>query len=390
MFLPVPRVFEPPESHYFLLGPRGTGKSLWLLSAYPLALKLDLLSPSAFREFSARPERLREFVFPAAKNDKKVVVIDEVQRVPELLNVVHSLIEERKDLTFILTGSSARKLRQQGTNLLGGRAVQRSMHPFMACELKNKFTLTRALQFGMLPIVHSAVNQEDTLQSYAHLYVTEEVRSEAMVKNIGSFTRFLEVIAFSHGSDLNLSNIAREAAVGRKAIEGYLEIIFDLLIAFSIPVFSARAKRQLVTKSKFYYFDTGIFQVFRPKGPLDDPANIEGSALEGLVAQHLKAWIGYTKIPHTLSYWRTRSGTEVDFVVYGAQSFCAFEVKNSNKVSRSMLRGLQEFGKDYPECSLTLLYRGTEKLFIDGISCVPVEDFLKRLQPNEPVNVFDL
>jgi predicted AAA+ superfamily ATPase len=347
---------------------------------------VDLLSPIAFREYSARPERLREILPPTRRNDSIVViVIDEIQRVPELLNVVHSLIEERQDLSFVLTGSSARKLRRQGTNLLGGRAVHRTMHPFMATELKDQFNLSNALRYGTLPLIHSAIDPNDTLKSYAGLYVTEEVQSEALVKNIGSFSRFLEVIAFSHGSDLNLSNIARETAVGRKAVEGYLEILYDLMLAFSVSIFSARAKRELVAKEKFYYFDTGVFQSLRRRGPLDGPENIEGPALEGLVAQHLRAWIGYSKDSHSLHYWRTRSGTEVDFIVYGPNTFYAFEVKNTGNIRNEMLRPLQEFGKDYPECHRVLLYRGSECLYINGIQCIPVDEFLRDLRPNHPL-----
>jgi len=379
----IQRTLTPAQGHYFLLGPRGTGKTRWLNQTYPNALLIDLLHPGQYREYSARPERLLDLIHNT--DGSSTVIIDEVQRVPDLLNVIHSLIENNGNLTFVLTGSSARKLRRQGTNLLGGRAVQRTMHPFLASELGESFNLTSALTIGMLPIVLAAKDPSDTLKSYTGLYITEEVQTEAMVKNIGSFARFLEIIAYSHGSELNLSNIARETSVSRKAVEGYLEILYDLMLAFSIPIFKARAKRQLVSKDKFYYFDTGIFLTLRPHGPLDDPGFVGGAALEGLIAQQLRAWIAYTRAEHKLYYWRTRGGLEVDFIVYGPGTFCAIETKMTSRVRNADLVSLKEFGKDYPEAKRILLYMGEEHLMIEGIQCLPVDLFLRNLVPEHTI-----
>ncbi len=372
------RFLHPPAGSFFLLGPRGTGKTTWARQQFPDALTVNLLQPETFRELAARPERLRELVF--GNRDRRDVVIDEVQRAPELLHVVHDLLEQPNAPRFVLTGSSARKWRRGGVNLLAGRATMRSMHPFMAAELTS-FNLTERLHTGLVPLVVSAADPADTLSAYVAAYVEQEVRAEGLVRQIGDFARFLEVVSFSHGSVLTVSNVARETAVHRKAIEGYLEVLEDLLVAFRLPVFTKRAARATAAHPKFYFFDTGVFRALRPTGPLDRPAEVDGAALEGLVAQHLRAWIAYSGAPLDLSYWRTRTGIEVDFVVYGNTDFFALEVKNTDRVRPDDLRGLRAFMGEYPECRPMLLYRGTAKLEIGGIPCWPVGEFLANLRP---------
>lgn len=376
-----PRFFTPPADHFFLLGPRGTGKTWWTRRQFPDALRLDLLDPETLRAMAARPERLRERV--AAQPGLKQVVIDEVQKLPELLEVAHLMIEEKGQTQFIFTGSSARKLRRGGVNLLGGRAAQKSLHPFMAAELGARFRLEDALRLGMLPVVLGAADPSEILRAYNGLYLREEVQAEGLVRNVGSFSRFLEAISFSQASVLNLANVARECQVNRKTVEGYLEILEDLLLAFRIPVFTRRAKRELAAHPKFFFFDAGVFRANRPTGPLDSQADIDGGALEGLVAQHLRAWCDYSDGDHHLHYWQTRAQLEVDFVVYGASGLYAMEVKNSGRVRPEDLRGLKSFAEDYPESRRFLLYRGAERLLLDGILCVPCGEFLKTLIPNQ-------
>lgn len=201
------------------------------------------------------------------------------------------------------------------------------------------------------------------------------------MRNVGSFARVLEAVSFSHGSVLNLSNVARESQVKRRTVTAHLEILEDLLLAFRIPVFTRRAKRATVAHPKFYYFDAGVYRSLRPHGPLDRPEEIDGAALEGLVAQHLRAWIAYSVEDFSLAYWRTRSGVEVDFVVYGAGGFWALEVKNTGTVRSQDVRSLRSFRRDYPEAEAILLYRGTERLRIDDVACVPVDEFLRGLRP---------
>lgn len=376
----VTRFFKPPKRSFFLFGPRGTGKSSWTRDHFPQALRIDLLDPAAYRVYASRPETLREFVEGQAGS--RSIVIDEVQKVPDLLSVVHALIEEKKGLQFILTGSSARKLKRTGVDLLAGRSLLMTLHPFMAAELGERFSLKQALQQGLLPLVWDSQDAIDILKTYQGLYLREEVQMEGLVRNIGDFGRFLEAISFSHGAILNISNVARECQVGQKTASGYVEILQDLLLAFLIPVFTKRAKRETAAHPKFYYFDAGVFRSLRPRGPLDRTEEIEGAALEGLVIQHLRAWNAYRGEKNTLSYWRTRSGAEVDAIVYGEDGLWAIEVKNSSKVRPEDLRALHSFKEDYPESTTLLLYRGREKIKRNGILCLPCEEFLKQLHPD--------
>ncbi len=379
----VPRFFQPPSTHYFLFGPRGTGKSTWLRETYADALWVDLLRPEVHRQYAARPERLRELV--AGNPDRPVVVVDEVQKAPVLLDVVHDLIERRVGPQFILTGSSSRKLKREGVDLLAGRALLRSLHPFMAAELGDRFRLDSALARGLVPLVWSSREPEEVLKAYVALYLREEVQMEGLVRRFEGFARFLESVSFSHAAVLNVSEVARECQVSRKTVEGYLEILEDLLLAFRIPVFTKRAQRGLTAHPKFFWFDAGVFVAMRPAGPLDRPEEIGGASLEGLIAQHLRAWIDYAGEDFTLGFWRTRAGAEVDFVLYGRHGFWAIEVKHSATIRSADLRGLKAFREDYPEAELRLLYRGEEARVVDGIRCLPCDDFLRALVPGRPL-----
>ena len=375
----IPRFFHHPEGSFFLFGPRGVGKTTWFRTSLPEALVVDLLVGSRYRELSARPEHLRDLVLSSPARD---IVIDEIQRVPELLHAVHGLIETDRSRRFILTGSSARKLRAGGVNLLGGRAANRTLHPFLAAELGDRFDLSAALRHGLLPVVVTASDRAAALDGYVSLYVDQEVRAEGLTRDVGRFTRFLEAMSFSHGAVLNLSAVARDAEARRVTVQGHLEVLEDLLLGFRLPVFTRRAKRRLARHPKFYYFDCGLFRALRPTGPLDRREEIEGAALEGLVAQHLRAWAAYRNAGARLFTWRTRSDTEVDFVVYGQEEFVALEVKNSSRVRPEDLRGLRSFGDEYPEALRLLLYRGRSRLFRDGVLCLPAEVFLRHLHPD--------
>lgn len=374
------RLFQEPKGSYFLFGPRGTGKSTWLQKYHANALWIDLLHAVTFREFTTRPERLQELV---EANSQQTVVIDEIQRVPELLSMVHSLIEQKLNKRFVLTGSSARKLKRTGVDLLAGRAVLRTMHPFMAKEIGDQFQLENALKFGMLPLVLASDDPQDTLNSYAATYLQEEVQAEGLVRNVGEFARFLEIIAFSHGQQININNIAQECQVERKIVSSFITILEDLLLSFQLPVFTKRAKRELSSHPKLYLFDAGVYRSLRPKGPLDRKEEMDGHALEGLVAQHLRAWIGYSGRECQLYFWRTRHGVEVDFVLYGEENFYAIEVKNGIKVSPQDIKSLKSFRDDYPECTPYLVYRGKDRLMIDGILCIPCQEFLLQIDPEK-------
>jgi len=374
----VSRFFEIPEQSFFLFGPRGTGKSTLLRRLLPDALYLDLLDPALHRALTARPERIGEII--QASPQANTVIVDEVQRVPEILTVVHALLERAAAPRFVLTGSSARKLRRGGVDLLAGRALNLSLHPFMAAELPG-FQLPSALAHGMVPMVVASTDPVSQLQAYASLYLEEEVRAEGLTRNVGAFARFLEVMSFSHASLLNIANVARECEVERKTVAGYVEILEDLLLAFRLPVFGKRAQRKTVAHPKFYFFDAGVFRYLRPRGPLDRTEEMEGPALEGLVAQHLRAWAAYSRQRIDLSFWRTHGGSEVDFVAYGENIFWAIEVKNSEHIQPSDLRGLRAFKEEYPQARLILAYRGKQRRKIGETWCLPVEEFLRQLRP---------
>ncbi len=379
----IDRYFMSPEGSFFLFGPRGTGKSTYVKNQFPRAYYIDLLDPENVRSFSAKPERLEEVV--QAKTNEKTFIIGEIQRVPELLTVVHRLIEAKQGYRFILTGSSARKLKRSGVDLLAGRALVTTMHPFMASELGGQFRLDDAVVNGLLPLVYGSETPTETLRSYAALYVREEVQMEGLVRNIGNFSRFLEAVSFSHASVLNITNIARECEVERKMVEAYIAILEDNLLDFRLPVFTRRAKRALSSHPKFYLFDSGVFTALRLRGPLDRAEEIQGQALEGLVAQHLRAWSAYSGDNSELGFWRTRAGLEVDFVVYNSREMWGLEVKNGARVIPSDLRGLKAFQKEYPEAHVTLLYRGKDRLVRDDILCLPCPDFLSKLYPGESI-----
>jgi uncharacterized protein len=375
----IPRFVRVGRDSFFLLGPRGTGKTSWCGHEYPDALRVDLLNPAVLRRYSATPEYLIELLEANAK--AKHVVIDEIQKLPALLEVVHLLLERKTGAQFILTGSSARKLRRQGVNLLGGRAAQKLMHPYMAAELGTRFKLGTALRQGMLPVVWGADDPLSVLEAYNALYLHEEVQMEGLVRNMGSFARFLQALSFSHAAVLNLANVSREAQVSRKTVEGYLEILEDLLLGFRLEVFTKRAKRELAAHPKFYFFDTGVFRANRLAGPLDSSTELDGAALEGLVAQHLYAWCDYSQSKHSLHYWQTRSRVEVDFVVYGESGLYAIEVKNAKRIDTRDLTALKHFAEDYPQANRYLIYRGDDRLKRDGILCLPAQEFLMELKP---------
>ncbi|MBK8871901.1 MAG: ATP-binding protein [Elusimicrobia bacterium] len=380
----ITRLFSPPKQSFFLFGPRGTGKTMWTKKVFPKAQRVNLLAMETLRSLSARPERLKDFVMPLAPGT--TVVIDEVQKVPDLLSVVHDLMEEKRGWQFILTGSSARKLKREGVDLLAGRALTRSMHPFLAVELGDQFSLERALEQGLLPVVWSSESPAEALKSYIGTYVREEVQAEGLVRNLGNFHRFLEAISFSQASVLNVSNVARECEVERKTVVGFADLLEDLLLSVRLPVFTRRAKRKLADHPKFYFCDAGIFRSIRPQGPLDAGGDVTGAALEGLVFQHLRAWNAYGGDDHSLYYWRTVAGVEVDFVIYGPRGLWAVEVKNTVRVRPQDLRALKTFKEDFPEAKVFLLYRGKDRLEMSGILCLPVEKFLRALTPGRPLD----
>ena len=368
---------KPLESRksFFLFGPRGTGKTTWLKRHFPDALFINLLQSEFYNRLSANPGHLRDLIPPDFRNR---VIIDEVQRIPALLNEVHDLLESRK-LSFILTGSSARSLRRKGVNLLAGRALTYRMHPLTVAEQGDAFDLRKSLQFGHLPARFNEDDPGKYLRDYVQTYLREEVMQESLTRNVGHFSRFLEVASFSQGATVNISAVAREAQVARPVAENYFSILEDLLIAVRLPVFSRKAKRQLTTHRKFYYFDAGVFRAIRPVGPLDSEAELDGPALETLVLQELRAVNDYLECDYRIYFWHTRNNLEIDFVLYGARGLLAIEIKRSPQVQFKQTKALREFKKDYPPARCYMFYGGAAPQYMDGITILPIEHALRNL-----------
>lgn len=336
---------------------------------------MDLLEAELFNDLLSNPQRLENFI---PKNFNDWVIIDEVQRIPELLNEIHRLIEKNKN-KFVLTGSSARKIRRKGINLLAGRALSYHLYPLTAVELADNFNLDHSLIYGNLPCAYTEKNPKAYLESYVKTYLEEEVRQEGLTRNLGAFSRFLEAASFSQGSVLNISSVARDCSVERKVVESYFMILEDLLIAYRIPVFTKRAKRRMVSHPKFYFFDVGLYRTLRPAGPLDIPEEIGGHAAETLFLQELIAINAYLRSGYNIFYWMASNNMEVDFVLYGNKGILAFEIKRTAKVSNSMLKGLKAFQKDYPKAKTYFIYGGERILREGNIEILPMKDTLKKL-----------
>ncbi len=365
----------PKQKSFFLFGPRGTGKSTWVRAMYPDAVYIDLLDSRHYTSMLAAPHRLTELIPPGFD---RWVVIDEVQRVPELLNHVHQLVENQ-GLKFILTGSSARKLRSKGVNLLAGRALTRSMHPLTAVELGPDFSLDQALIRGHLPAACTEQDPVDYLSAYVYTYIREEVQQEGLIRNLQAFARFLEAASHSQAAVLNISQVARECEVNRKVVEGYFHILEDLLLAWRLPVFTRKSRRRMTAHPKFLFFDVGVFRTLRPKGPLDRPEEIDGAALETLVFQELRAINDNMGLGYELYYWRTAENQEVDFVLYGVKGLVAVEVKRAGFIRGRDISGLKAFVRDYPMARAYVFYGGPDRRYLQGIELIPLDQALPEL-----------
>jgi predicted AAA+ superfamily ATPase len=368
-----------PERSFFLFGPRGTGKTTWLRHVLPEALWFDLLRTQTLLELSQRPEIFRQQV--EARPRGSWVVVDEVQRVPTLLNEVHALIAEHgRAYRFALSGSSARKLKRLDVNLLAGRAINRQFFPLTAAELKFDFDRDSVLRFGLLPQIRSDPEYAvDALEAYVTNYLREEIQQEALVKRLDSFARFLQVAALMNGQIVNVAGIARDAAVARPTVQGYFETLTDTLIGFWLPAWQRRAKVKEVASPKFYLFDPGVVRALagRLREPLE--SGERGFLLETWVLHELRAAIAHQNLGGELRYWRTPAGSEVDFIWTRANRAVGIEVKASATWRREFggpLKGLvadgivkQGFG----------VYTGTAELKDGPLRVLPLKQFLKAL-----------
>jgi predicted AAA+ superfamily ATPase len=333
------RIFKAPKQSFFLLGPRGTGKSTWLRAHFPNAYVIDLLSEETFQRLLANPGHFASELRSVPTG--RWVIVGEVQRLPNLLNEVHRFIEEKR-LHFVLCGSSARKLKRAGVNLLAGRAFHRSMHPFVPEELGVQFDLEEALQFGLLPIVWDSTAKVETLAAYAQLYLKEEIQAEALVRNLPGFARFLPLAALFHGRTVNVSNMAREAGVARTTAAGYLDILEETLLCFRLPAYEARLRVRERKLPKWYWCDSGLARVM--KRTTAPPAPEERGALfEGMVAQLIRAYKDYRLICDDVYYWAPsgRSEIEVDFLLVRGANLIAVEAKSGATFRDAWCKGLR-------------------------------------------------
>ena len=368
------------DDSLFLWGARQTGKSTLLKTLFPKARYYDLLNANLFRSLSRNPSVLREqlMLLPSGS----IVIIDEVQKVPELLDEVHWLIQNR-GLHFILCGSSARKLRRSGANLLGGRALSNTLFPLVSAEIQD-FDLQRALNYGTIPPHYLAKNPTRRLQAYIDDYIQQEIVAESVLRNLSAFTRFLEVAALSDTEIVNYTNIATECGVSAKTVKEYFAILEETLFGFMLPAYTHTVKRRVIQSPKFYYFDVGIPNYLLDRVPLKSDTADFGHAFEHFIMQELRAYLGYHHSRKRLSYWRTSTGIEVDCIIGDAE--VAIEFKSSTEVRNAQLKGLRAFAKEHPSVKCYLVSRETFPRLVDGIEIWPIRDFLSKLWNGEIIN----
>ncbi len=361
------------DGSIFLFGARQTGKSTALRMQFPDAIYIDLLDTSLKSRFRRRPSLMYEMLHDKAEGT--LVIIDEIPEVPELLSEVHRLISEC-GIVFILCGSSARKLKRKGKNTLGGRALPVYMYPLVSKEIPD-FDIDRAVNYGMLPSHYLAKNPTRQLAAYIEVYLKEEIREEALVRNLGAFQRFLEVAALTDGEMVNNNNIAQDCGVSASTVSSYFDILEDTLIGFRIPAFRKVMKRRLVQAPRFYYFDIGITNHLLHRKELVRGTTDYGHAFEHLVIQELVAWQHYTHSEEELSYWRTYTGIEVDAVLGDGR--VAIEIKSVEEVLPRHLKGLKTFADEYPKSRRIIVSLDVINRVTDGIECLHVTDFFKQL-----------
>ena len=354
----------------FLFGPRQTGKSWLIRHSLKNFRSYSLLDSETYLRFSRSPGRLRE----ECRADERVVIIDEIQKLPSLLDEIHLLIEER-GIHFLLTGSSARKLRRGGVNLLGGRARIKNLHPFSHGELGEKFDLLRALSYGLLPPVYFSDDAEEDLEAYVGTYLKEEIAAEGLTRNIPAFSRFLEVAALCNGSMMNYAKISNDAQVARSTVQEYFQILKDTLIGHDVSAWRHSRKRKPVSTSKFYFFDTGIARFLQNRSGLKEGSPEFGESFESYIFHELKTFADY-RSSDEVQYWRSQSGHEVDFI-FGNRT--AIEVKASQTVGGQDLKGLMALREEGQLKQYVMVCLEEAERNIRGVRILPWKQFLVEL-----------
>jgi len=386
----IPRLLKPPDRSFFLFGPRGTGKSTLLRSVLPEALHLDFLDASLYLELSRDPHRLEALIGERPKG--AWIVLDEIQKAPTLLDEVHRLMESRR-WRFALCGSSARKLRRGGANLLAGRAITLNLEGFSAGELGEAFSLSRSLDWGLLPFVQEDPGAAtEILAAYMNTYLKEEVREEGLVRRVPPFLRFLNLAGQLNGQVVNLQNLSREASVSRSTAETYFSILLDTLLGHFLPAWRPGLKVREATHPKFYWFDPGVARA--AAGWLRDPVDRlwQGTALETLVYHELRVYNEISRRLRPLYYYRTPAGVEVDFIIETARrqsgrppQVVAVEVKRSAKWDRAWEKPLRSL-LDNPGLKVDRLigvYCGSKSYRFDRLTVLPLKDFVAALQTGD-------
>ncbi len=357
----------------FLFGARQTGKSTLLKERFTGAVYYDLLNPDIRKAFKRNPNTLKEALWNKAPGT--IVIIDEIQKVPELLDIVHTLMVE-KGLWFILSGSSSRKLKRSGANTLGGRAIPETLYPLVWPEVTD-FQIDRAVQNGMIPRHYMVEDATKRLSGYVKVYLDEEIREEGEVRQLDAFERFMEVAAISDGEMLNYSNIASDCGVSAKTVKAYFQILYDTLIGYEIPAYRKEVKRKIVQAPKFYYFDVGLANYLMGRHSLRRGTDDYGHAFEHFVMQEIIAYKGYADKREEISYWHTYDKKEVDAVIGDAK--VAIEIKSSELVKTKHKAGLKAFHEEHPSCRLILVSLDPITRMSDDIELVYVLDFLRML-----------
>ncbi|MYB09114.1 MAG: ATP-binding protein [Acidimicrobiia bacterium] len=374
------RMLSLPESGaetFFLWGPRQAGKSTLLKQHYPDGVWVDLLKADEFRRYMARPELLREELEASGPDPCRQVVIDEIQKVPALLDEAHWLIENR-GLHFALCGSSARRVRRGGANLLGGRAIRYELRGLTAGEIGDAFDLDRALNHGYLPRMYESANPRRQLDAYIADYLREEVAAEGLVRNLPAFSGFLDAAALSDGDPVNYSNIARECGVSGPTAKSYFDILTDTLLARWLPRWQRRAKRRLSGAPKLYFDDVGVVNRLARRGELERGSDVYGKAFENWVFHELSAFISYRDLDEQLTYWRLPSGIEVDFVIGDMR--LAIEAKATANITRKNLKGLRTLAEEHPGArKMVVCLEPRPRRTDDAIDILPATDFAHRL-----------
>lgn len=378
----IARLLDRPTQSTLLLGPRGTGKSTWIRHHFADAVIYDLLSTSETLRLSRDPSALyRELESGPAE---QWVVINEVQKVPEVLNEVHRLIESR-GRRFVLSGSSARKLRRGGTNLLAGRALMAQMFPFVSAELDEELSVSELLTNGSLPMAVLGPDPVSYLTTYAETYLQEEIKAEALTRNIGHFSRFLEIAARQNGQVTNVSSIARDAAVSRQTVNSYFSVLVDTLIGYWVEPWKLKRSTKQVHHPKFFFFDPGVVRALAGRAAYPVSHEERGHLLETLMLNEIRCFLSYSKRHYKIHFWRNHNGIEVNLVCETAEGFVAAEIKASARWEKRYSRGLQRMRAELGERLVKSygIYLGDREAVWDDVQILPARSFLKRLWNGE-------